>query len=94
MLNRITIPYKFLMDELLDELTDVAMFSKIDLKSGYHHVRIREEDIKKMTFRIHDGHNEFLVMPFGLMNAPITFQGIINEIFRSYLYRLVLVFLG
>jgi hypothetical protein len=96
MLNKITIKNRYPLprvDELLDRLHSAKYFTKLDLASGYHQIRIAPEDIPKTAFRTRYGHYEYTVMPFGLCNAPATFQRLMNDVFRQQLDKSIIVYL-
>ncbi|GKD92152.1 putative reverse transcriptase domain-containing protein, partial [Tanacetum coccineum] len=91
-LNKLTVKNRYPLpriDDLFDQLQGSQFFSKIDLRSGYHQLRVHEDDIPKTAFRTRYGHFEFTVMPFGLTNAPAVFMDLMNRVCRSYLDSLV-----
>ena len=80
------------INDLFDQLRGARVYSKIDLRTSYHQLRVREADIPKRVFRMWYGHFEFTVMPFGLMNAPTAFMDLMNMVFQAFLDQFVVVF--
>ena len=96
-LNKLTIKNKYLLPRIgdsFDQLQGNTVFSEIDLRSGYHQLRIKEEDIRKTAFRTRYGHYEFQVMPFGLTNTPAVFMDLMNRVCKPYLDKFVILFIN
>ena len=94
-MNKVTIKNRYPLpriDDLFDQLRGARVYSKIDLRTNYHQLRVKEADIPKTAFRTRYGHFEFIVMPFGLMNVPATFMDLLHRGFQPYLDQFVVVF--
>ncbi|GJV26115.1 putative reverse transcriptase domain-containing protein [Tanacetum coccineum] len=92
-LNKLTVKNRYPLPRIDDQLQGSSVYSKIDLRSGYHQLRVREEDIPKTAFRTRYGHYEFQVMPFGLTNAPAVFMDLMNRVCKPYLDKFMIVFI-
>jgi hypothetical protein len=95
-LNQMTIKNKYHLpriNDLFDQVRGTKIFSKLELRFGYHQFRINDEDVNKKTFRTHYRHYEFVVIPFGLTNAPTTFMCLMNNLFSQYLHKFLLIFI-
>ena len=95
-LNKLTIKNKYPLpriDDLMDQFHGAAVFSKINLRSRYHQIRVKFDDVQKTAFRSRYGHYEYVVMPFGVTNAPSLFMDYMNRIFRPFLDKFVVVFI-
>ncbi|GKF72346.1 putative reverse transcriptase domain-containing protein [Tanacetum coccineum] len=95
-LNRLTVRNRYPLpriDDLFDQLQGSSVYSKTDLRSGYHQLRVRDKDIPKTAFRTHYRHYEFPVMPFGLTNVPAVFMDLMNRVCKPYLDKFVIVFI-
>ena len=95
-INKVTVKSKYPLPRIKDlfyQLKEAGVFLKIDLRSGYYQLRVKEVDVPKTAFRTRYGHYDFLVMPFGLANAPTTFMDLMNRVFRPYVDQFVVVFI-
>ena len=95
-INKVTVKNKYPLlriKYLFDQLKEASVFSKIDLRSGYYQLRVKDVDVPKIAFRTRYGHYEFLVMPFGLTNAPTAFMDLMNRVFHPYLDQFFVVFI-
>ena len=95
-MNRVTIKNRYPLhriDDIFDQLRGVRVYSKVDLHTGYHQLRVREADIPKIAFRMRYGHFEFTMMPFGLMNSPVALMDLMLRVFQPYLDQFVVVFI-